>query len=133
MATEMLMYDIGISAQWLIHGATDRLRANARNGTTQVLKLAHFAELHGANVELNHQGGLYGLIHAHLGCCIDNTDFYEHFSRGRGAHANRIQGEHWGLLNGPIIVDGHIAPPDGPGWGAEWDMDKFQSMIVAEQ
>lgn len=133
MATEMLMHDIGISAQWLIQGGTDRLRANARNGTTQVLKLAHFAELHGANIEMNHQGGLYGLIHAHLGCCIDNTDYYEHFSHNRGAHANRIQGEHWGLLNGPLIEDGHIAPPDGPGWGAEWDMDKFRSMIVAEQ
>jgi L-alanine-DL-glutamate epimerase-like enolase superfamily enzyme len=133
MATERLMYDIDLSAQWLIHGATDRLRANARHGTTQVLKLAHFAELHGAHVELNHQGGLYGLIHAHLGCCIDNTDFYEHFSRGRDALANRHQGLNWGLLNGPLIVEGHIAPPDGPGWGAEWDMDKFQSMVVAEQ
>jgi L-alanine-DL-glutamate epimerase-like enolase superfamily enzyme len=79
MATERLMHDIDLSAQWLIHGATDRLRANARHGTTQVLKMAHFAELHGTNVELNGQGGLFGLVHAHLGCCIDNTDFYEYF------------------------------------------------------
>ena len=47
MATEMLMHDIGLSSQWLIHGATDRLRVNARHGTTQVLKLAHFADLYG--------------------------------------------------------------------------------------
>jgi L-alanine-DL-glutamate epimerase-like enolase superfamily enzyme len=129
MANEMLMHDIGLSAQWLIHGATDRLRANARHGTTQVLKLAHFAELYGANIELNGQGGLFGLVHAHLGCCIDNTDFYENFfMRGDG---NRQQGEQWGLLNAPIIEDGHLAPPDGPGWGAEWDERRFQSLVVA--
>ena len=130
VATEMLMHDIGISSQWLIHGATDRLRANARHGTTQVLKMAHFAELYGTNVELNGQGGLYGLIHAHLGCCIDNTDFYEYF--GRGPDGNRSQGETWGMLNGPLITDGHIAPPDRPGWGAEWDVERFHSMIVEE-
>ena len=130
MANEMLMHDVGISAQWLIQGATDRLRANARHGTTQVLKMAHFAELYGANIEMNAQGGLAGLIHAHLGCCIDNTDFYEYFAMT--ADGNRTNGEQWGILNGPLIEDGHIAPPDGPGWGTEWDEDYFQARIVAE-
>ena len=130
MANEMLMHDIGLSSQWLIQGGTDRLRANARNGTTQVLKMAHFAELYGANIELNAQGGLAGLIHAHLGCCIDNTDFYEYFSMT--ADGNRTGGELWGILNGPLIVEGHIAPPDGPGWGAEWDEERFRACVVAE-
>jgi L-alanine-DL-glutamate epimerase-like enolase superfamily enzyme len=130
MANEMLMHDIGLSAQWLIQGGTDRLRANARHGTTQVLKMAHFAELYGANIELNGQGGLMGLIHAHLGCCIDNTDFYEYFSMT--PDGNRTSGEIWGILNGPLIIDGHIAPPDGPGWGSEWDEAHFRSRIVAE-
>ena len=26
---------------------------------------------------MNAEGGLFGLVHAHLGCCIDNTQFYE--------------------------------------------------------
>jgi L-alanine-DL-glutamate epimerase-like enolase superfamily enzyme len=129
MATEMLMHDIDLSTQWLIHGATDRLRANARNGTTQVLKLAHFAELYGANIELNGQGGLFGLVHAHLGCCIDNTDYYEYFYTA--ADGNRTQGEQWGLLNAPLIEDGHLSPPTGPGWGAEWDEARFKQLIVA--
>ncbi len=129
MANEMLMHDIGISAQWLIQGATDRLRANARNGATQVLKMAHFAELYNANIELNGQGGLFGLLHAHLGCCIDNTDYYEYFFMS--ADGNRTQGETWGMLNGPVIEDGHLAPPDGPGWGAVWDEAKFESMVTA--
>ena len=128
MANEMLMHDIGISAQWLIQGATDRLRANARNGTTQVLKMAHFAELYNANIEMNGQGGLFGLLHAHLGCCIDNTDYYEYFYMT--ADGNRTQGETWGMLNGSVIEDGHLAPPDGPGWGAVWDEKKYESMVV---
>jgi len=130
MANEMLMHDSGLSTQWLIQGGTDRLRANARHGTTQVLKMAHFAEHYSANIEMNAQGGLMGLIHAHLGCCIDNTDYYEYFAMQ--ADGNRVEGELWGMLNGPLIVDGHIAPPDKPGWGAEWDEKKFRSRIVAE-
>ena len=43
MATEMLMHDVNICAQWLLAGATDLVRANARGGTTALLKLAHFA------------------------------------------------------------------------------------------
>ena len=57
MANEMLMHDIGISTQWLMHGATDLLRANARHGTTLVLKMAHFAELYDTTIEMNAAGG----------------------------------------------------------------------------
>ena len=32
MGTEMLMHDIDLTAQWLIQGATDRLRGNAGTG-----------------------------------------------------------------------------------------------------
>ena len=100
----------------------------ASYGTTQLLKLAHLAELYGTNVEMNGQGGLMGIMHAHLGCCIDNTDYYELLATT--ADSNCVQGEGWGLLNAPPIQDGHIVPPDGPGWGAEWDEAKFQSLVV---
>jgi L-alanine-DL-glutamate epimerase-like enolase superfamily enzyme len=129
MANETLMHDIGLSIQWLIHGATDRLRANARNGTTQVLKMAHFAEMYGTNVELNGQGGLFGLLHVHLGCCIDNTDYYEYTALD--ADGNRTSGERWGMLSSPLVVNGCLTPPDGPGWGAEWDEKRFQSLVVS--
>jgi L-alanine-DL-glutamate epimerase-like enolase superfamily enzyme len=129
MANETLMHDIGLSTQWLIHGATDRLRANARNGTTQVLKMAHFAEMYGTNVELNGQGGLFGLLHVHLGCCIDNTDYYEYMALA--ADGNRTLGERWGMLSSPLVVNGCLTPPDGPGWGAEWDEKRFQSLVVS--
>ncbi len=129
MATETLMHDMDLTAQWLLQGATDYLRARATHGTTQVLKLAHFAELQGARVELNGPGGLFGLVHAHVGCCLENTSYYEFF--GSTADALRQQGQDWGLTNAPLIQDGCIAPPAGPGWGAEWDEDLFQRLTVA--
>ncbi len=129
MATERLMHDIDLTAQWLIQGATDRLRARATFGLTQVLKLAHFAELHGTNVEFNGPGGLYGLVHAHAGCCVDNTDYYELLGPADPRRL-RAEGEEWGLLNAPLIEDGRIAPPDGPGWGAVWDEERLRSLTV---
>ena len=128
MATEMLMHDMDICAQWLIHGATDLLRANARQGTTQVLKMAHFAELYGTSIELNGTGGLWGQVHAHLGCCIMNNDYYES-SVGRAATIKESAAQ-LGMMNPPEIVDGKLIPADGPGWGAEWDMAQFEKRTV---
>ena len=131
MSTETLMNDIGIASQWLIQGGTDLLRGNARAGTTSVLKMAHLAEMHGTSIELNGMGGLFGLLHATLGCCVDNTTYYEFFG-GSGA-ALREHGERYGLPNAPLVEDGYIAPNDLPGWGAQWDMEKFNALVVEER
>ena len=128
VAPETMMGDVDLSAQWLISGATDHLRANARHGVTPLLKLAHLAELHQSNVELNGPGGLYGLVHAHLVCAIRNTSYYEVFPGGSRDQA----GAEIGLLNPALPQDGTIAPPDAPGWGAEWDWAYFRKVRVAE-
>ena len=125
MGNETLMHDIGLSTQKLMSGATDLLRANARFGTTQVLKMAHFAEMHDTTIEMNAEGGLFGQIHAHLGCSIDNTSFYE-----AGLRDFTDKGTIWGMLNTPVIEEGHITPASGPGWGVEWDWDQFDHMTV---
>jgi L-alanine-DL-glutamate epimerase-like enolase superfamily enzyme len=127
LAPETMMHDVDLSAQWLISGATDHLRANARLGATSLLKLAHLAELHGAQIELNGPGGLFGLVHAHLVCALRNTSYYEKF-RGRSRDE---AGREIGLLNPPLPQSGHIAPPDGPGWGATWDWDYFRKVRTA--
>ena len=57
LSAETLMNDVDLSAQWLISGTTDLLRANARHGLTSALKLSHLAELHGTNIEFNGPGG----------------------------------------------------------------------------
>ena len=127
MALETLMHDHTLCAQYILLGATDLVRGNARHGTTGLLKLAHLAEAHGATVELNGPGGLFGLVHAHLVCAIRNTSYYEYFPGGSRDEAGRAIG----LQNPPVPENGAIAPPDAPGWGAEWDAAWFERTRVA--
>ena len=126
MANETLMFDVDISAQWMISGATDLIRYNARTGTTAGLKLAHMAELYGTNVEFNGTGGLWGLVHAHLLCSIQNTSYYEYF---KGGWLDET-GKSMGMTNPVIPNKGRISPPEGPGWGAEWDWERFKKSTV---
>ena len=128
VAPETMMHDLDLSAVWLISGATDSLRVNARHGTTPLLKLAHLAELHGTRVEMNGPGGLFGLVHAHLMCAISNTSYYEYFPNG----SRDEKGKEIGLMNPPVPENGHITPPDTPGWGAEWDRAYFDKQCAAE-
>ena len=113
LAPETLMHDVDLSAQWLISGATDWLRANARVGVTGLLKLAHLAEMHRARIELNGPGGLFGLVHAQLTCSLQNTSYYEYFPSGTRDELGR----EIGLLNPPLPQDGHIVPPGRPRLG----------------
>ena len=128
LAPETLMHDVDLSAQWIISGATDALRANARLGTTPTLKLAHLAEMHGANIEFNGPGGLFGLVHAHLVCAISNTSYYEFFPGG----SRDVRGREIGLLNPPLPENGFMTPPNDPGWGAEWDWKFFERKRIGE-
>lgn len=127
LAAESLMHDHSLCAQWVRSGATDLLRGNARHGVTPLLKLAHMTEMHGTTIELNGPGGLFGLVHAHLVCAIQNTSYYEYFPGG----SRDEKGKTIGLTNPPLPHDGHITPPDTPGWGAEWDRDYFEKHRVA--
>ena len=122
LAPETLMHDFELSRAWLLAGATDRLRVNARLGFTRTLQLANLAQQRGTTVEANGPGGLFGLVHAHLVCTVDNTTYYEYFPDGSRDEA----GTQIGLLNPPVPADGVIAPPTGPGWGAEWDRAWFE-------
>jgi L-alanine-DL-glutamate epimerase-like enolase superfamily enzyme len=71
---------------------------------------------------------LFGLVHAHLVCAISNTSYYEYFPGGSRDEV----GKEIGLTNPPIPVDGYMTPPDGPGWGAEWDWDYFYKIRTAQ-
>jgi len=126
MATETFMYDTDKGDKCLRYGATDLIRQNARDGTTNLMKRAQLAERHGTNVELNGRGGLYGRVHAHLLCSIQNTSYYEYFPGGR----HDADGEQIGLLNPVAPINGRLRPPDTPGWGAEWDWTQFKKKIV---
>ena len=127
LSPEMMMNDVDLCAQWLISGATDLIRGNARHGTTPVLKLAHLAELYGTTVELNAGGGLFGLVHVHLLSCISNTSYYEYFGG-----QNERAGEEIGMLNPPTPDGAYMSAPDTAGWGAEWDWSYFNNKVVDE-
>jgi L-alanine-DL-glutamate epimerase-like enolase superfamily enzyme len=126
MATEMLMHDVNLCAQWLLSGATDLVRGNARSATTSVIKLAHLAELAGATIELNAGGGLAGHIHVQLQCSLPNTQYYEFF------YGRADEGKERGIVNAPAIKDGCLEPSYLPGWGAEFDWDFIRRRTVAE-
>ena len=84
------------------------------------------AELYGTNVEFNGTGGLWGLVHAHLLCSIQNTSYYEYF---KGGWLDET-GKSMGMTNPVIPNKGRISPPEGPGWGAEWDWERFKKSTV---
>ena len=128
MALETMMHEPEISKVWLEQGACDLVRAHARHGTTALLDLARHAANHGANVELNGPGGLFGLVHTHMVCAIPNTSYYEYFPGG----SRDELGREIGLLNPPIPQNGKVTPPNRPGWGAVWDWQYFNSVRVAE-
>lgn len=126
LAGESLMHDRALCAEWVRSGALDLLRGNARHGITPLIKLAHMTEMHNTHIELNGPGGLFGLVHAHLVCAIRNTSYYEYFPGG----SRDEKGKAIGLLNPPVPENGHITPPDAPGWGAEWDRGYFEKQRV---
>ncbi|MCH2316482.1 MAG: hypothetical protein MK524_08860 [SAR202 cluster bacterium] len=124
---ETLMHDPELSALWLRSGAVDVLRVNGRHGTTPVLKLAHFAEMHNATVETNTYGPLFGLVHAHQNCGIGNIRWFETSPPFDGAS----MGEEIGMMNPAVPRDGWVSYPDSPGWGADWDWKQFEKKRVA--
>ncbi|MCP5433163.1 MAG: hypothetical protein H6923_07825 [Alphaproteobacteria bacterium] len=124
---ETLMNDRELSAHLLLSGSVDLLRGNARHGTTPLVKLAHLAETMATRIELNGPGGLFGLVHTHLCCALRATTYYEFFPGG----SRDERGKEIGLTNPPLPQAGYIAPPTGPGWGAEWDWTYFKQKRVA--
>ena len=127
LAPETMMNDIELSQVWLTSAAVDMLRVNARHGMTMMLRLAKLAAERGTTIEANGPGGLFGLVHAHLVCAVDNTSYYEYFPGGSRDEV----GKEIGLLNPPVPANGAIAPPNLPGWGAQWDRAYVESHRVA--
>ncbi len=124
---ETLMHDPQIGQLWLKIKAVDILRVCGRHGTTPLQQSAKYAATLGANVEPNSYGPLFGLVHAHINCGIENIAWFENAPPANGAD----MGEEIGLLNPIRPVKGWVTYPDSPGWGAEWDWKQFEKKRVA--
>jgi L-alanine-DL-glutamate epimerase-like enolase superfamily enzyme len=122
LALETFMNDFIIMREWVREGAVDLVRANARHGTTGVIRLAKNLERKNINIELNGPGGLFGHVHSQLVSAITNTSYYEYFPNG----SRDLLGKEIGLVNPPIPKNGSITLPDHFGWGAEWDWKHFE-------
>ncbi len=124
---ETLMHDPTLGELWLRSGAVNVLRVHARHGVTALQRLAHTASELCANVEPNAYGPLFGLVHAHVACGIENVDWFETAPPPNGAS----MGEAIGLLNPVVPSGGSVTYPDVAGWGAEWDWKRFEKERVA--
>ena len=124
---ETLMNEPEISELWLTSGAIDILRVNGRHGTTPILHASKLAARLGTTVEPNAYGPLFGIVHAHIDCGIENIGWFENAPPINGA----AMGEEIGLLNPIRPIRGWVTPPDGPGWGSQWDWKRFKSKRIA--
>jgi L-alanine-DL-glutamate epimerase-like enolase superfamily enzyme len=110
-------------ADFVINGGTDLLRADPEYdlGITGALKIAHFAESLGLDVEIH----ACGPAHRHLMAAIRNTSFYELALVGPKAknplppvyacdYSDNLEA---------IGPDGCLPVPEGPGLGVTYDWD----------
>ena len=126
LALETLMNDFVIMREWVREGAVNIVRANARHGTTGIVRIAEDLARKGMKIELNGPGGLFGHVHAQLVAGINNTSYYEYFPDG----SRDSIGKEIGLLNPPLPEGGEVKLTKKAGWGYEFDWEYFNKKRV---
>ena len=111
------------NASIVLSGASDFVRADPDfdMGITGVMKMAHFAEAIGLDIELHASGP------AQRAClsAIRNTNFYElsMVGPGRGLFAGGYHACDYSDALDDVSADGTFPVPDGPGLGVTYDTD----------
>jgi L-alanine-DL-glutamate epimerase-like enolase superfamily enzyme len=83
------------------------------NGTWQAMKIAAMAEAHEVHVAPhNFYGHLSTFMSAHFAAAVPNLRIME-------TDIDRLPWDDEIYTHAPEIVDGHLIPPDRPGWGTE--------------
>ena len=114
-------------ADFVLAGGTDIMHIDPEldGGITGTMKLAHFCDAIGMEVQLHTAGPM----HRHLMAAIPNTLFYE-------LGLVRPDGP-WNLMQPPVYADGYgdrvdcvgadgcVPVPEGPGLGVTYDWDKI--------
>lgn len=122
-------------ADFTLAGGTDIIHIDPEldGGITGTMKLAHFADAIGMEVQLHTAGP----IHRHCMSAIVNTHFYElGLVRPNGAW-NGLQPPIYACDYGDQIAnvgeDGCVPVPDGPGLGVLYDWEKINAWETARQ
>ncbi|AYG62742.1 enolase C-terminal domain-like protein [Rhizobium jaguaris] len=113
-------------ANLVLADGTDFVRADPDLdiGITGTMKIAHFAEALGLDVELHGNGP----AHRHCMAAMRNTNFYELAMVGpsRGQATVSIYRDGYSDLLDDVGADGCFAVPDGPGLGVEYDWEMIK-------
>src|SRR5690606_8898338 len=111
---------------WISARATDALRGDValKGGITGVMKSIHLAEAFNMKYELHHGGNsLNNIANAHVGLATAHCDYFEVIL------PDVVQ--KYAVINELALDEnGHISPPDGPGLGAQIDVELIERMKV---
>lgn len=117
-------------ANLVLADGTDFVRAdpNLDMGITGTMKIAHFTEAMGLDIELHGNGP----AHRHCMAAIRNTNFYELAMVGpsRGQPLNSIYADGYSDLLDDVGEDGCFPVPTGPGLGVQYDWDFIRRNLV---
>ncbi len=124
MATEYAPSGFYGYTPWILMRATDALRGDVaiKGGITPLVKSAHLADAFRMPYELHHGGNsLNNVANLHVAAAIENCEFFEVLLPDAA--------QKYGLVR-DIEVDreGYVHVPQGPGLGAEIDMDVVRRM-----
>ncbi len=116
-------------ADFVLAGGTDIMHIDPEldGGITGTMKLAHFCDAIGMEVQLHTAGPM----HRHCMAAITNTHFYElglvNPDRSHNALQPPIYADDYGDRVQDVGPDGCVPVPTGPGLGVEYDWDKIKA------
>ena len=120
-------------ADFVLMGGTDILHIDPEldGGITGTMKLAHFCDALGMEVQLHTAGPM----HRHCMSAIPNTHFYElglvNPDRVWNGLQPPIYADDYGDSVGDVGADGCVPVPTGPGLGVTYDWDKINAWETA--
>ena len=121
-------------ADFVLAGGTDIMHVDPEldGGITGTMKLAHFCDAIGMEVQLH----CVSPMHRHCMAAIVNTHFYE---------LGVVRPDGWNILQPPIYADdygdqvddvgadGCVPVPDGPGLGVAYDWERIKAWETARE
>ncbi|MEM7019452.1 MAG: enolase C-terminal domain-like protein [Pseudomonadota bacterium] len=122
-------------ADFVLAGGTDIMHIDPEldGGITGTMKLAHFCDAIGMEIQLHTAGPL----HRHCMAAIVNTHFYElGLVRPEGAwnaFQPPIYADDYGDQMDNVDADGCVPVPQGPGLGVTYDWDKIKAWETARE